>query len=85
MSFCFERLRDMAKSPFLFKILSLYFWREKNLSPDFGVMVFFLDLVDFKVYWVVGLLKSFDRRPLSVWRHVENVFYLKDSRNMASL
>ncbi len=37
-----KRLRDMAKSPFLF------FEKKKNLSPDFGVMVFFLDLVDFK-------------------------------------
>jgi hypothetical protein len=48
----------MAKAPFSFKILSLLFWREKNLSPNFGVMVFF-GLGRFLIYWVVGLLKSF--------------------------
>jgi len=42
----------MAKSPLFLKekekILSLLFWREKNLSPNFGMIVFFLDLVDFQ-------------------------------------
>ena len=32
--------------------------REKNLSPNFGVM-FFFGLGRFSIYWVVGLLKSF--------------------------
>ena len=75
----------MAKSPFLFKILSLYFWREKNLSPDFGVMVFFglgrfLNLLGRGTSQVF-----FDKRPLNVGRHVEYVFYFKRLRDMASL
>ncbi len=65
----------MAKSPFSFKILSLLFWREKkNLSPNFGVMVFFLDLVDFQStrLWDFSSL-FFDKRPLNVGRHVERL------------
>ena len=67
----------------LFSLLLLE--RKKNLSPNFGVMVF-LDLVDFQSTgsWDFSSL-FFDKRPLNVGRHVEGVFYLKDSRDMASL
>ena len=46
----------------------------------------FLDLVDFQSTgsWDFSSL-FFDKRPLNVGRHVEDVFYLKDSRDMASL
>ena len=58
-------------SPF-FRFFSLLSWREKNLSPNFGVIVFFFGLGRFSIYWVVGLLKSsFDKRPLNVGLHVE--------------
>ncbi len=77
---------NMAKSPSFFWFFFFCFKEKRNLSPNFGVIEFFLDLVDFSIYRVAGLLKfSFDQRPLNVRHHVENVFYLKDSRDMASL
>ncbi len=41
---------NMAKSPFSFKILSLLFGEKKNLSPNFGLMVFFFGLGRFSIY-----------------------------------
>ena len=69
----------MAKSPFV-RFFSLFVLkRKKNLSPIFGVIVFFLDLVDFQSTGSRDFLKSFfDKRPLNVGCHVENVFCLKD-------
>ena len=53
----------MAKSPFLF-------WREKNLSPGFGVMVFF-GLGRFLNLLGCGTSQVFfDKRPLNVGCHV---------------
>ena len=77
----------MAKSPFLFKILSLYFWREKNLSPDFGVMVLiFFGLGRFSICWVVGLLKSFFwQEALRCWVPCSECLLFKRLRVMASL
>ena len=68
----------MAKSPFPDSFL-FCLGEKKNLSPNIGVIVFFFGLGRFSIYRVAGLLKSsFDKRPLNVGRHVENVFYLKD-------
>jgi hypothetical protein len=73
---------NIAKSLLTFRIRSLLFWREKNLSPNFGVMVYFFGLGRFWIYWVVGLLKSFlTRGPLNVGRLVENSSRIS---NMAS-
>jgi len=43
----FKRLRDMAKCPFLFKILSLLFLEKKESKSRFWGDGIFLDLVDF--------------------------------------
>jgi hypothetical protein len=68
----------MAKSPFSDSFL-FCLGEKKNLSPNFGVIVFFLDLVDFQSTgsWDFSSL-FFDKRPLNVGCRVENVFYLKD-------
>jgi len=59
--------------PFFLRFFLFCFGEKKNLSPNFGVIVFFFGLGRFSIYWVVGLLKSsFDKRPLNVGRHVEN-------------
>ncbi len=56
---------------FYFRFFSLLlFERKKNLSPNFGMMVF-LDLVDFQSTgsWDFSSL-FFDKRPLDVGLHV---------------
>jgi len=64
----------MAKSLLTFRILSLLVREKKNPSPSFGLMVIFLDLVDFESTgsWDFSSL-FFDKRPLNVGRHVLNV------------
>jgi hypothetical protein len=62
----------MAKSPLFLRFFLFCFGEKKNLSPDFGVIVYFFGLGRFSIYRVVGLLKSsFDKRPLNVGLHVE--------------
>ncbi len=58
----------MAKFPFSDSFLFCLI-EKKNLSPNFGVIVFFFGLGRFSIYWVVGLLKSFffDKRSLKRW------------------
>ena len=64
----------MAKSPFPDSFL-FCLGEKKNLSPNFGVIVFFLDLVDFQSTgsWDFSSPLFFDKRPLNVGRHVLNV------------
>jgi len=45
--FCLKDFVTWLSVVFSLRFFLFYFWREKNLGPDFGVMVFFLDLVDF--------------------------------------
>jgi hypothetical protein len=49
----------MASVFFSLRFFFSFFWREKNLSPGFGVMVFF------------GLGRFFFKKNLLVGRHVE--------------
>ena len=66
---------DKHGSGFIFQIIFSFAFREKkNLSPNFGVMVF-LDLVDFQSTgsWDFSSL-FFDKRPLNVGRHIEDQF-----------
>ena len=60
---------------FLLRFFLFYFGEKKNLSPNFGMMVFFLDLVDFQStgLWDFSSL-FFDKRPLNVGRHVVTSF-----------
>ena len=68
MSFYLKDFMTWLSVLFLF-----YFWREKSLSPGFGVMVFFLDFVDFLNLLGRGTSQVFffDKRPLNVGRRVE--------------
>ena len=63
----------MAKSPFLFDSFSFISGEKKNLSPDFGVMVFFFGLGRFLNLLGRGTSQVFffDKRPLNVGRRVE--------------
>ena len=77
---------NMAQG-FYFRFFFSFAFREKKKSKSKFWSDGIFGLGRFSIYWVVGLFKSFffDKRPLNVGRHVENVFYLKDSRDMASL
>ena len=60
----------MAKSLFSDSFLCCL-GEKKNLSPIFGVMVFFLDLVDFQSTGSRDFSSLFfDKRSLNVGRHV---------------
>jgi hypothetical protein len=82
-----ERLEIVfvAKSPLFFDSFSfVFFEREKKSKSKFWSDCIFFGLGRFSIYKVVGLLKSsFDKRPLNVGRHVENVFYFKRLHDMA--